>query len=142
MAQNKTQPTETDVDGFLEGVEPERRREDAKRLKEIFDETTGFTAKMWGSSIVGYGKYHYKYESGREGDMIATGFSPRKANLVVYVVPGYSDFGELLGRLGKHKLGKSCLYLNKLADIDEDVLKELIVAGLKDLGTRWDIHPE
>jgi len=142
MAVNKTQATDKDVDSFLNAVEPERRRSDAERLKAIFEEVTGYKAKMWGPSIVGYGRYHYKYESGREVDFMATGFSPRKANLVVYILPGYTDFSEILNRLGKHKIGKSCLYLNKLEDIDEDVLKELIAAGLKDLATRWDVHAE
>jgi len=96
---------------------------------------------MWGASIVGYGRYHYRYKSGREGDFLATGFSPRKTALSVYIMPGYADFGDILSRLGKHKLGKSCLYVNKLADIDLDVLSELIRAGLEDLGRLWPVEP-
>ena len=94
---------------------------------------------LWGGSILGYGQYHYVYDSGREGDFLATGFAPRKANLVVYIMPGYTDFGPILARLGKHRLGKSCLYLNRLSDVDADVLAELIRAGLDDLGRRWPV---
>lgn len=90
---------------------------------------------MWGASIVGYGTYDYRYASGREGRFLATGFSPRKANLSVYIMPGYKDFSEILARLGKHKIGASCLYINKLADIDQEVLAELISAGLKNLSS-------
>lgn len=142
MAENKTIATNQDVANFLASVEPERRRADGERLLKIFEEVTGYEAKMWGPSIVGFGRYHYKYESGREGDFLATGFSPRKANLSIYILPGYTDFGSILDRLGKHKIGKSCLYLNKLDDVDETVLKELISAGLEDLNTRWPIHSE
>ncbi len=141
MAENKTQPTEIPVAAYLDTVEPPRRREDAKRLDAIFREVTNFQPVMWGPSIIGYGQYHYVYDSGREGDFLATGFAARKANLSVYIMPGYAGFGLLLDRLGKHKIGKSCLYINKLADIDEDVLRELIAAGLRDLATRWPVKP-
>lgn len=141
MAQNKTMPTGADVLGYLETVEPARRRADALELLRIFEEATGFEPKLWGPSIVGFGRYEYRYESGREGAFLATGFAPRKANLVVYIMPGYADFSAMLTRLGKHKLGKSCLYINKLADVDEVVLKELITAGLRDLGKIWKVHP-
>lgn len=96
---------------------------------------------MWGPSIIGYGQYHYVYDSGRQGDFLATGFSPRKARHSIYIMPGYADFGDILARLGKHKMGKSCLYVNKLADIDLDVLAELIRAGLADLDKKWPIQP-
>ncbi len=141
LAENKTQPTEVDVADFLAQVEPEQRRIDGQRLDALFREVTGFEPRMWGPTIVGYGRYHYVYDSGREGDYLATGFSPRKANLVLYIMPGYADFGGILDRLGKHKLGKSCLYINKLADVDETVLAELIRAGLKDLDSRWKVQP-
>lgn len=141
MAENKTQPTGADVDAYLASVEPARRREDARRLDTIFREVTGFRPEMWGPSIIGYGRYHYVYASGREGDFLATGFAPRKANLVLYIMPGYADFGDILARLGKHRLGRSCLYINKLADIDEAALRELIRAGLEDLGKRWPVIP-
>ncbi len=141
MAENKTQPTEVDVADFLAQVEPGQRRIDGQRLDALFREVTGFEPRMWGPTIVGYGRYHYVYDSGREGDYLATGFSPRKPNLVLYIMPGYADFGGILDRLGKHKLGKSCLYINKLADVDETVLAELIRAGLKDLDSRWKVQP-
>ncbi|KMW58522.1 hypothetical protein AIOL_003499 [Candidatus Rhodobacter oscarellae] len=140
MADNKTRPTGAAVSDFLEAVEHPTRRADGLRLHQIFSELTGWQAQMWGPTIVGYGQYHYTYASGREGDFLATGFSPRKANLSIYVMPGYANFGGILDRLGKHKMGKSCLYVNKLADIDEAVLRELIAAGLKDLGTRWGVQ--
>ncbi|MCI2399357.1 DUF1801 domain-containing protein [Aliiroseovarius subalbicans] len=139
MAQNKTQPTDASLATFLDKVEPARRRDDARALDALFREVTGFEPVLWGPSIVGYGRYHYRYDSGREGDFLATGFSPRKANLSLYIMPGYADFSGILDRLGKHKLGKSCLYINKLDDIDPEVLKELIRAGLKDLNRRWAV---
>lgn len=140
MAEMKTRPTGEAVMEFLHQAEPQRRREDGLRLDEIFREVTGWAPQMWGPSIIGYGSYHYKYDSGREGDMCATGFSPRKANLVLYIMPGYQEYGEMLGRLGKHKLGKSCLYINKLADVDEAVLREVIATGLADLGKIYPVE--
>ena len=92
---------------------------------------------MWGPAIVGFGQYHYRYDSGREGDFMRTGFSPRKANMAVYIMPGYSDHSAILARLGKHKSGKSCLNINKLADVDLDVLEELIRAGLADMAEKY-----
>lgn len=141
MSDNKTTVTDVAVDEYLSQVEPDRRRVDAQRLDQIFREVSGFAPRMWGPSIVGYGRYHYRYESGREGDFLATGFAPRKANLVIYIMPGYTDFSAILARLGKHKIGKSCLYINKLDDIDLDVLKELIAAGIEDLGRHWPVEP-
>lgn len=141
MAENKTRETAEPVEDFLLQVDHPTRRADALALNEIFKEVTGYAPKMWGPTIVGYGNYHYVYDSGREGDMCATGFSPRKANLSIYIMPGYTDFGEILGRLGKHKMGKSCLYINKLADVDTEVLKELIRAGLDDLNKIWPVTP-
>ena len=105
MAQSKTQATSVDVMDFLTAVEPDRRREDGLRLNEIFQEVTGWSPRMWGPSIIGYGEYHYKYDSGREGDSLATGFSPRKAKLVLYIMLGYLDLEDQLSRLGKHKIG-------------------------------------
>lgn len=142
MSANKTQATPTDPSDFLAGVEPARRREDGVRLLDFFREVTGFAPRMWGPSIIGYGRYHYVYKTGREGDFLATGFSPRKANLSIYVMPGYQDYGDILARLGKHKLGRSCLYVTRLEHIDMDVLAELIRAGLRDLDRIWTVHPE
>ncbi|WP_300545761.1 DUF1801 domain-containing protein [Maricaulis sp.] len=137
MSTNKTQPTQIDPRDFIESVEHPVRRQDALTLLDMMTRITGEEPEMWGPSIIGFGRYHYKYESGREGDFMRTGFSPRKANLVVYIMPGYTDFSPILARLGKHKLGKSCLYLNKLADVDLDVLEELIRAGLADMAKKY-----
>lgn len=142
MAENKTQATGLDPAAFLATVAPERRRQDGERLLGFFQEVTGFKPVMWGPSIIGYGRYHYVYDSGREGDFLATGFSPRKAALSIYIMPGYQDYSEILNRLGKHKLGKSCLYVNRLEDIDMDVLAELVRSGLADLNRIWRVEPE
>ena len=141
MAANATAPTDFDPQDFLQSVEPARRREDGFRLDRLFRDVTGFVPVMWGSSIVGYGRYAYTYKSGRTGEFLATGFSPRKANLVLYIMPGYADYGDLLKDLGKHKLGKSCLYINKLADVELEVLARLVRAGLDDLNAIWPVHP-
>ncbi len=141
MSANKTVPTAVSVTDFLNGLANPRRRADGLRLLDLFQDTTGFGPVMWGPAIVGFGQYHYVYDSGREGDFLATGFSPRKASLSIYIMPGYTDYSGILSRLGKHKLGKSCLYVNTLDDIDLDVLAELIRAGLKDLDARWPVVP-
>ena len=141
MSQNKTQPTARDPADFLAAVEPDDKRADAIRLDALFREATGFEPVMWGPSIVGYGRYHYVYGSGREGDFLATGFSPRAREFSLYIMPGYADFGAILERLGKHRTGKSCLYVKRLSDIDLGVLRELVRAGLDDLARRWEIRP-
>jgi hypothetical protein len=138
---NKTQITGIAPENFIANISHDTRRTDAQTLNTLFQNITGYTPKMWGPKIIGYGQYHYVYESGRQGDFLATGFSPRKSNLSIYIMPGYADFGEILADLGKHKIGKSCLTINKLADVDIDVLEKLIRAGLKDLATRWEITP-
>ena len=140
MSDAKTTPTNVSVDDYIASVENQRRREDAETLNQLFKDITGWNPVMWGPSLIGYGQYHYKYDSGHEGDMLATGFSPRKANQVLYIMPGYANFGPILDRLGKHKMGKSCLYVNKLADIDLDVLTELIKAGLTDLDKKYPVQ--
>lgn len=129
-------------EAFIAAVEPERRREEARRLCTLFGEVTGFPPRLWRGSIIGFGRYHYRYVSGREGDYLATGFSPRKARISVYILPGYQDHGAIRARLGKHRAGKSCLYINRLQDIDLDVLAELLRAGLRDLDRRWQVFPE
>ncbi|NOR62463.1 MAG: DUF1801 domain-containing protein [Rhodobacteraceae bacterium] len=134
---NKTQENDDDVAAFLQSVENPKRRADAEVVLEMMTRVTGWPAKMWGASIIGFGSYHYKYESGREGDALRVGFSPRKANLVIYIMPGYTDYSEILGRIGKYKKGKSCLYINKLADVDMAVLEELVVAGLADMAEKY-----
>ena len=142
MSSAKTLPTDADVGAFLNNVEPQRRRADGLALDTLFRQITGFEPQMWGPSIVGYGRYDYTYASGHSGTFLATGFSPRKTSLSIYIMPGYADFGGILERLGKHKMGKSCLYINKLADIDRDVLAELIQAGLDDLSHKWEVYPK
>ena len=142
MSSAKTLPTDADVGAFLNNVEPQRRRADGLALDTLFRQVTGFEPQMWGPSIVGYGRYDYTYASGHSGTFLATGFSPRKTSLSIYIMPGYADFGGILERLGKHKMGKSCLYINKLADIDRDVLAELIQAGLDDLSHKWEVYPK
>lgn len=130
-----------DVADFLDQVQPPRRHSEAARLDRLLREITGWGPVLWNGGMLGYGRYDYTYETGRTGTWFATGFAPRKAKLSIYIMPGYTDFGPILDRLGKHKKGKSCLYLNKLEDADLDVLAELIRAGLSDLATRWPVHP-
>lgn len=145
MAENKTQAGDASVQAFLDSVEPERRREDGLALDRLFRGVTGWKPALWGNrgnaAMVGYGSYHYRYESGREGDFLATGFSPRKGAVSIYIMPGYQDYSSILARLGKHKLGKSCLYINSLADADLNVLKELVRAGLDDLNQLYPVTP-
>jgi hypothetical protein len=136
---NKTQVTDVDPADFVASVEHPTRRADAETLLELFGEITGCEPKMWGPSIVGYGRYRYDYKSGRTGEWMLTGFAPRKANLVVYVMPGYEDKTEDLERLGKHRTGQSCLYINKLADVDLAVLEEIIADGLAQLRDTYEI---
>jgi hypothetical protein len=126
MAELKTQPNQEEVQAFLETIEDEKKRADAFEILQLMQEATGEEAVMWGDKIVGFGKYHYKYASGREGDWFLVGFSPRKQNLSVYIVAGFDEYEDLMSRLGKHKTGKSCLYIKRMADVDRDVLKELI----------------
>ncbi len=125
MAEAKTQPTRVSVEDYIAGVEPASKRADAPVLDALFRKVTGEAPRMWGPSIIGYGEYHYRYDSGHEGDMCRIGFSPRSANFVLYV-GGFPEYEELLARLGKHKLSKACLYVNKLSDIDQDVLEEIV----------------
>lgn len=142
-AENKTKATSVSPESFIETVEHDVRRADAKVLLDLFTDVTQLVPRMWGPSIIGYGRYHYKYESGREGEFMMTGFSPRKANQVIYIMPGYTDHSAILDRIGKYKIGKSCLYINKLADIELDVLRELIIAGFEDMKSRYpDWKPE
>ena len=126
MSENKTQKTGASVEGFLESVQNARRREDGFAVLAMMREITGLEPEMWGPSIIGFGDYHYKYESGREGDFFLTGFSPRKQSLTLYIMDGLEGHGDLLEKLGKHRTGAACLYINKLADVDVDVLRDLI----------------
>ncbi len=131
MSENKTKENDQSVTKFLQSVEHDRKREDGFALLELFQEVTGEEPKMWGDTIIGFGKYHYKYESGREGDAMLAGFSPRKQNLALYIMAGVENYPDLLEKLGKHKTGKSCLYINKLDDVDTDVLKEMVRLSVK-----------
>ncbi|MDR0139232.1 DUF1801 domain-containing protein [Metabacillus idriensis] len=126
MYELKTKQTDASVIEFIENVDHPKKREDAYQLLDIFTETTGFEAKMWGPSIIGFGSYHYKYASGHEGDAPLVGFSPRKAKISLYFAPGETKRDELLKEFGKHSTGKACVYINKIADINVDVLRKLI----------------
>jgi hypothetical protein len=130
MAENKTKQTDESVEKFLNSIADEQRRRDSLAMLKIMKSVTRMEPKMWGPSIVGFGTYHYKYESGREGDFLMTGFSPRKQNLTVYIMSGFTRYEALMKKLGKHKTGKSCLYINKLEDIDQSTLKALIKESL------------
>lgn len=126
MAENKTVETEAEVEAFLNAVPDERKRADSFAILKLMQDVTGEEPKMWGDSIVGFGRYHYKYASGREGDFMLVGFAPRKQNLSLYILSGFDDFDDLRGRLGKHKVGKACLYITKLSEIDEEVLRQMV----------------
>ena len=131
MAELKTKPTDKDVNEFLNKVENQRRREDSLEILNLMREVTQEEPIMWGDSIVGFGSYHYKYASGREADWLQIGFSPRKQYLTVYIMDGFEKYTELLDKLGKHKTGKSCLYINKLEDVSIPALKELMIESVK-----------
>lgn len=137
---NKTSPdTSLTAEAFIATVENKVRKADALTLLGFMTRISGFEPVMWGKSLIGFGQYHYKYESGREGDAMRIGFSPRKANLVIYIMPGYQGFDENLSRLGKYKLGKSCLYINKLADIDLFVLEEICRESLDIMAHKYPV---
>ncbi len=130
-AELKTKPTKATVEGFLNTVADEAKRADCFAVMKLMEQITKEKAKMWGPSIVGFGNYHYKYESGREGDFFITGFSPRAQNLTLYIMAGFTRYDELMKKLGKYKTGKSCLYVKRLEDIDLKILKELISESVK-----------
>ena len=131
MTELKTKPTNKSIDDFLKKVENPTKREDSLRILELMKEITQEKPVMWGDSIVGFGSYHYKYASGREGDWPLVGFSPRKQNLTLYIMSGFEKYEKLLENLGKFKTGKSCLYINKLKDVDIRILKELILESVE-----------
>ena len=138
MAENKTNKTGASVTEFLRSIDNPQMRADARRVASIMRRVTGKRAKMWGSAIVGYGTYHYKYDSGREGDFMVTGYSPRKQALTVYIMPGFSKFGPLMKKLGKYKTGKSCLYIKRLSDVDEKVLEQLIDGSVRQMRDKYE----
>ncbi len=131
MAEPKTKPTTACVADFIASVDNPQKRADCKKIAAMMRRATGKRAKMWGPSIIGYGSYHYKYASGQEGDWMITGYSPRKQAITLYIMPGFSNYDALMKKLGKHKTGKSCLYINKLADVDEGVLETLITKSVE-----------
>lgn len=137
MAEQKTKPTEQSVESFLDTIADESVRDDCASLIKLMKKVTGAKPKMWGASIVGFGQYHYKYESGHEGDSCLTGFSPRKQNISVYVMPGFTGQTDLLNKLGKHKAGKGCLYVKRLADVDVKVLEKMIDHSVKHLRDKY-----
>lgn len=126
MAEQKTKATDQSVESFIGKIENEQVRDDCYTLVKLMKKITGSTPKMWGPSIIGFGKYHYKYDSGHEGDSCIAGFSPRKPNITIYLMPGFTEQAGLLAKIGKHKASKSCLYIKKLDDVDLAVLKTLI----------------
>lgn len=138
MAELKTKPTKVGVTTFINAVEDENKRKDCRALLKLMKSVTGKKPIIWGTSIVGFGSYHYKYKSGREGDWPVTGFSPRKQNLSIYVMPGLSKYPSLVKKLGKYKTGVSCLYVKKLEDIDQDVLRKLVEKSVADMRKMYD----
>lgn len=137
MAEIKTRATEVSVDDFIEAVPVPQRREDAKKVRAMFERLTGEPAKMWGPTIIGFGSYRYKYDSGHEGVMCRMGYSPRKAELVLYVLTGFPEEQALLARLGKHRTGKVCLYIKQLPDVDEAVLEEIATRALAHMNEKY-----
>jgi hypothetical protein len=135
--QNKTRATALSVSKFVAAITDDTRRKDCKAVVALMKKVTGERPTMWGTSMVGFGKYHYKYASGREGDHFLTGVSPRKGSLTLYIMPGFDRYATLLGKLGKHKTAKSCLYLNKLADVDLKTLETLIDRSVKEMRRRY-----
>ncbi len=131
MYKLKTQETDESVISFIESIDSDKKKSDAYKLLEIFTETSGYSAKMWGESIIGFGSYHYKYPTGHEGDAALVGFSPRKAKISLYFATGDEQRKALLSELGKHTSGAACVYINKLDDIDSDVLKKLILQSIE-----------
>lgn len=141
MSAKKTEAVPTSPETFIASIAHDKRRADAQALLPFFRDVTGFNPAMWNGSIIGYGRYHYRYASGREGDFLATGFAPRKSNMSINIMPGYQDYGEILSRLGPHKTGRSCLYITRLEQIDMVVLRELIETGLRDLRSIYPVFP-
>ena len=137
MAENKTKPTKVSVSAYIDALTDRTKRQDAKALVKLMQSAAGERPKMWGPSIIGFGSYHYTYESGREGDMPLISFSPRKAATVLYIMTGFDGADKLLAKLGKHTGGKACLYVKKLADVDQKVLEALIVKSVAAMRERY-----
>ncbi len=137
MAENKTKATDSSVDSYIEAIDDEIRRKDCQALAKLMAKVTKQKPRMWGPSIIGFGSYHYKYDSGREGDSCLTGFSSRKGDISVYLMANFPGHDELLSKLGKHKLGKVCLYIRKLSDVDVKVLEKLVVGSVAAVKRRY-----
>lgn len=137
MAELKTQQNDAPVNAFLESIEHAKRQADTRDVCELMARTTGWQAKMWGKAIIGFGAYEYHYESGRSGRSMMVGLSPRKTSLTVYIMPGFSNFPQLMSKLGKYKIGKSCLYINKLEDVGLPVLQELVAQSVEIMKGRY-----
>jgi len=137
--ENITQENDGNVTAFLSAIENDQKREDCISIAEMMGELSGEPPKIWGKAIIGFGRYHYRYDSGREGEAMRVGFSPRAQNIVLYIMPGFDRYELLMTRLGKHKTGKSCLYIKKLADIDVGVLRELIAQSLQVMQERYPV---
>jgi len=137
MAENKTRPTEASVEDYIAAIDDETRRSDCEVLIKLMSGITKQPPRMWGSSIVGFGSYHYRYESGREGDMCQTGFSSRKGDISVYLVASGANQDELLAKLGKHRMGKSCLYIKRLDLVNAGVLRQLVADSVAEVKRRY-----
>ena len=137
MAELKTKSSNESVTEFLDNLGDSKRKEDCKIIMEVMENVTGEKPRMWGSSIVGFGTYHYKYPSGHEGDWFKTGFSPRKQNLTLYIMSGFEEYDNLMSKLGKYKNGKSCIYIKQIEDIDLEILKQLIAESIIMLDNRY-----
>jgi hypothetical protein len=131
MAELKTKPTKSSVTAFLDKIPDETRRKDCEKVRDLMSEVTKAAPEMWGPSIVGFGRYRYKYATGREGDWMLMGFSPRKGDLTLYIMPGVHEYPELMSKLGKHKTGKSCVYIKRLGDVEIKVLRRILQESLK-----------
>ena len=138
MAELKTRQNRRSVRAFLDGIEDKRKRADSREVSKLMAQITGHRPRMWGTSLVGFGRYHYKYASGHEGDAFLTGFSPRKQALTIYIMPGFSRYEPLMKNLGKYRTGKSCLYIKTLDDIDRGILKTLIVRSVRETRKKYD----
>lgn len=137
MGNLKSQPSASSVSAYLNSIVNEKRKHDSFKLLNMMEKITGEQGRMWGSQLVGFGTYHYKYSSGREGDWFMTGFAPRKQNITIYIMPGFKRYNELMSRLGKYKTGKSCLYIKHLDHVDIDILQELIVRGYEHMRFKY-----
>jgi hypothetical protein len=137
MAALKTTPNHRSVKAFLDSIDDEKKRQDSYRILELMKQVTGEEAQMWGDSIVGFGSYHYKYASGREGDWFLTGFSPRKQTITLYIMAGFDQYEALMNQMGKYKTGKACLYIKKLEDINTQTLRELVKQSVEHVANTY-----